>query len=72
MPDGPTPQKQPSVVPAAVLLGLAAVLIVVVLIKPSMSQGLKVALVILVLLVVVALLVYAAILFRDNSRRGRR
>lgn len=72
MPDAPTPQKQPSVVPAAVLLGLAAVLIVVVLINPAMSQGLKVTIASLAILVVIALLIYAAILFRDNARRGRR
>jgi hypothetical protein len=72
MPDGPDPQKQPSAVPAAILLGLAAVLIVVVLIKPSMPQGLKLAIAGLAILVVIALLIYAAILFRDNARRGRR
>lgn len=75
MPDGPNPpnpQKQPSAVPAAILLGLAGVLIVVVLIKPSMPQGLKLTIAGLAILVVIALLIYAAILFRDNSRRGRR
>ena len=73
-PDGKTDagQKQPSVLPAAILLGLAAVLIVVVLVKPSMPSWLKVTIAVLALLVVVALLIYAAILFRDNARRGRR
>ncbi|MET3803415.1 putative membrane protein [Nakamurella sp. UYEF19] len=64
--------KQPSVAPAAILLGLAAVLIVVVLIKPAMAQWLKVTIVILVVLVVIALLVYAFVLFRQTTRRGPR
>ena len=68
----PTGPPQPSVVPAAILLGLAAVLIIVVLIKPSMPQWLKVAIALLAILVVLALLVYAAILFRNTARRGRR
>ncbi len=62
----------PSAVPAAILLGLAAVLIVVVLIKPAMPQWLKISIALLAVLVVVALLVYAALLFRDNAKRGRR
>jgi protein-S-isoprenylcysteine O-methyltransferase Ste14 len=64
--------KQASVVPASILLGLAAVLIVVVLIKPQMPSWLKVTIALLALLVVVALLIYAVMLFRDTSRRGRR
>jgi hypothetical protein len=64
--------KQPSVVPAAILLGLAAVLIVVVLIKPSMPTWLKLSIAVLAILVVIALLIYAFLLFRDNSKRGRR
>ena len=73
--NGPTPDgapKPPSVVPAAILLGLAAVLIVVVLIKPSMPSWLKLTIAGLAILVVIALLIYAAMLFRDNMRRGRR
>ena len=62
---------QPSVVPAAILLGLAAVLIVVVLIKPSMPQWLKVSIALLAVLVVIALLVYAVVLFRTTAKRGR-
>jgi hypothetical protein len=69
---GPTGPKPPAVAPAAILLGLAAVLIVVVLIKPSMPQWLKVSIAILAVLVVFALLVYAFLLFRDNAKRGRR
>lgn len=69
---GPSGPKPPSVVPAALLLGLATVLIVVVLIRPSMPQWLKLSIALLAVLVVIALLVYAAILFRDNMRRGRR
>lgn len=64
--------KPPSAAPAAVLLGLAAVLIVVVLIKPAMPQWLKVCIAVLALLVVITLLIYAAMLFRNNARRGRR
>ncbi len=71
-PDRPGDAKPPSVVPAAILLGLAAVLIVVVLIKPAMPGWLKATIAILALLVVVALLIYAAMLFRDNVRRTRR
>ncbi len=72
IPDGQMPPKQPSVVPAAILLGLAAVLIVVVLIKPTMPQWLKLTIALLAILVVIALLIYAVTLFRDNARRGRR
>jgi uncharacterized protein involved in cysteine biosynthesis len=68
-PQGP---QQPSVVPAAILLGLAAVLIVVVLIKPSMPQWLKITVALLAVLVVIALLVYAAVLFRTAAKGGRR
>jgi hypothetical protein len=70
--DGSNGPKQPSVVPASVLLGLAAVLIVVVLIKPNLPSWLKLTIVVLALVVVVALLVYAVILFRETARRGRR
>jgi membrane protein YdbS with pleckstrin-like domain len=71
-PDGTGGPQQPSIVPAAVLLGLAAVLIVVVLIKPSMPQWLKISIALLAVLVVIALLVYAAVLFRTTAKRGRR
>jgi hypothetical protein len=64
--------KPPSSAPAAMLLGLAAVLIVVVLVKPAMPQWLKVCIAVLALLVVITLLIYAAMLFRNNARRGRR
>lgn len=63
--------QQPSVVPAAILLGLAAVLIVVVLIKPSMPPWLKITIALLAIVVVIALLVYAAVLFRTTAKRGR-
>ncbi len=69
---GPGVPKQPSVVPASILLGLAAVLIVVVLIKPHMPSWLKVTIALLALLVVFALLIYAVVLFRDTAKRGRR
>lgn len=67
-----SPRKPPSAVPAAVLLGLAAVLIVVVLVKPTMPSWVKATIAILAIVVVVALLIYAAMLFRDNARRGPR
>ena len=47
-------------------------LIVVVLIKPSMPQWLKITIALLAVLVVIALLVYAAVLFRSTAKRGRR
>ncbi len=71
-PDGSTPPKEPSVVPAVILLGLAAVLIVVVLVKPSMSYGLKLTITLVAVVMVVALLVYAVFLFRTLAKRGRR
>lgn len=73
--DGPTGSdapKPPSVVPASLLLGFAAVLIVVVLVKPHMPSWLKVTIALLALLVVVVLLIYAVVLFRDTTKRGRR
>ena len=63
-------QRQPSLVPGVVLLGLAAVLIVVVLIKPDMPPWLKVTIAILAVVVVVVLLIYAAWVFRLLTRRG--
>jgi hypothetical protein len=55
-----------------VLLGVAAVLIVVVLVKPDMPQWLKVTIAIAAVLVVVALLIYAFRVFRGVSRRAGR
>lgn len=64
--------KPPSLIPGVTLLGLAAVLIVVVLIKPDMPQGLKVAIVVVALLLVLALLAYAFRLFLSIQRGGRK
>ena len=61
---------QPSLVPGVVMLGVAAVLIVIVLIKPDMPHWLKIVISVLALLVVIALLVYAFRLFRSNGRQG--
>ena len=64
--------KLPSLVPGVVLLGLAAVLIVVVLVKPDMPPWLKVTIAIVALLVVLALLIYAFRVFRGVTRRSPR
>ena len=64
-------RKPPSVVPGIVVLGLAAVLIVVVLINPGMPQWLRVSIAIVSVLMVVLLLGYAVRLFLTTSR-GRR
>ena len=71
-PDSAGGPQQPSIVPASILLGLAAVLIVVVLVKPSMPSWLKITIALLAIVVVIALLVYAAVLFRTTAKRGRR
>lgn len=70
----PTPlsgPKPPSLVPGVVLLGLAAVLIVVVLIKPPMPDWLNTTIAVLAIATVVALLGYAVWVFRATTRRGR-
>ncbi len=66
------PGRPPSLVPGVVLLGVAAVLIVVVLVKPDMPQWLKVTIAIAAVLVVVVLLIYAFRVFRGVSRRAGR
>ncbi|TKV61090.1 hypothetical protein FDO65_05445 [Nakamurella flava] len=63
--------KPPSLVPGVVLLGLAAVLIVVVLIKPAMPDWLNTTIAVLAVAVVIALLGYAVWVFRATTRRGR-
>jgi hypothetical protein len=55
-------------VPGVVLLGVAAILIVVVLVKPDMSPWLKVTIAVLAVLVVLALLIYAFRVFRGVTR----
>ncbi len=69
-PDRGPGRAQPSLVPGVVLLGIAAVLIVVVLVKPDMPSWLKVTIAIAAVLVVVALLFYAIRVFRGVSRGG--
>ena len=68
----PGPGGPPSLIPGVVLLGVAAILIVVVLVKPDMPQWLKVTIAIAAVLVVVALLIYAFRVFRGVSRRAGR
>jgi hypothetical protein len=58
-------------VPGTVLLGIAAVLIVIVLVKPDMPGWLRAAIAIVAVLVVIALLVIAFRVFRGATRRGR-
>lgn len=69
-PSAPAP-RGPSLVPGTVLLGLAAVLIVVVLIKPDMPGWLRTTIAILAVLVVLTLLVIAFRVFRSTTRGGR-
>lgn len=70
----PSPDRagngQPSLVPGVVLLVLAAVLIVVVLVKPNMPSWLRVTIAVLAIVVVLALLIYAFVVFRGSTRRG--
>lgn len=75
-PDGsgnrPTrPAGQPSLVPGTVLLAVAAVLIVLVLVKPDMPGWLRTGVAVLAVLVVIALLVVAFRVFRGTTRRNR-
>jgi membrane protein YdbS with pleckstrin-like domain len=65
------PDRQPSLVPGTVLLGIAGVLIVIVLVKPDMPDWLRASIAIVAVLVVIALLVIAFRVFRGASRRGR-
>lgn len=62
--------SQPSLVPGLVLLIVAAVLIVVVLIRPAMPGWLRAVIAIAAVCVVLALLVYAFWVFRSTTRRG--
>ena len=59
-----TPVKPPNLAVGMGLLGLAAVLIVVVLINPSMPGWLRVVVAVLSVLVVAVLGAYAVVLFR--------
>jgi membrane protein YdbS with pleckstrin-like domain len=67
----PRPADQPSLVPGTVLLAVAAVLIVLVLVKPDMPGWLRTVIAVLAVLVVIALLVIAFRIFRGTTRRIR-
>jgi len=54
-----------------VLLAVAALLIVLVLVKPEMPGWLRAAIAVLAVLVVIALLVIAVRVFRGTTRRIR-
>ena len=70
-PEKPTlPQKPPSLVPGVVLLVLAAVLIVITLLKPDFPRWVTVSIAILAVIVVIALLLYAFKAFRDVTKPG--
>lgn len=63
--------RQPSLVPGTVLLGIAAALIVLVLVKPDMPSWLRTVIAVVAVLVVVALLAIAFMVFRGTTRRNR-
>lgn len=67
----PATPRGPSLVPGTVLLGVAAVLIVIVLVKPDMPGWLRTTVAITAVLVVLALLVIVVRVFRSTTRRGR-
>ncbi len=64
-------RRPPSVVPGIVVLGLAAVLIVVVLVNPGMPHWLRLTIAIVSVVMVLLLLGYAVRLFLTTTR-GRR
>ncbi len=63
--------RQPSLVPGTVLLGIAAALIVLVLAKPDMPSWLRTVIAVAAVVVVVALLAIAFMVFRGTTRRNR-
>ncbi len=63
-------RKGPSLVPGVVLLVVAAVLMVVVLIKPDMPDWATTTVALVAIAVVVALLVYAFAVFVSMTRKG--
>ena len=65
-------QRPPSVIPGMVLLGLAAVLIVVVLVNPEMESWLRITIAILAVVTVLGLLAFAFKLFRNTMTGGRK
>ncbi len=69
-PENREPAKPPSLIPGVVLLVLAAVLIVITLLKPDFPRWLTVTIAALAVVVVVALLIYAFKVFRDVTNPG--
>lgn len=64
-------KRQPSLVPGTVLLGIAAALIALVLVKPDMPSWLRTVIAVAAVVVVVALLAIAFMVFRGTTRRNR-
>jgi uncharacterized membrane protein len=69
-PENREPAKPPSLIPGVVLLLVAAVLIVITLLKPDLPRWLTVSIAALAVIVVVALLIYAFKVFRDVTNPG--
>ena len=69
-PERAQPPKPPSLVPGVVLLVLAAVLIVITLLKPDFPRWLTVTIAVFAVIVVIALLLYAFKAFRDVTKPG--
>ncbi len=67
---GGVARKGPSLVPGVVLLIIAAVLMVVVLVKPDMPGWATTTVAVVAIAVVLALLVYAFAVFISMTRRG--
>lgn len=71
--DRPEPaQRPPSVIPGMVLLLLAAVLIVIVLVNPTMESWLRITIAVLAVLTVLGLLGFAFKLFRSTMPGGKK
>lgn len=64
--------KPPSLVPGVVLLGVAAALIVVLIVNPEMSDGARKIVAGISIAVVIALLGYAGYVFYASTKRGRK
>jgi uncharacterized membrane protein len=71
-PDVPLNRRRrgPSLVPGVVLLVLAAILMVVVVLKPDMPGWATTTVAVLAIAVVIALLVYAFAVYLSMTRRG--
>jgi hypothetical protein len=64
------PRRGPSLAPGVVLLVIAAILMVVVLVKPDIPGWATTTIAILAIAVVIALLVYAFAVYVSMTRRG--